>query len=76
VRDEFSQKTLEVLAKRVGVRCSNPGCRKVTTGPRSDANRGGTPETYAYTQPVRVTLYRRGLPPVSVEHVFKELRNF
>jgi hypothetical protein len=39
MRDNFSQKTLDVLAKRVGVRCSNPGCRKLTTGPRSDSDR-------------------------------------
>jgi hypothetical protein len=39
VRDEFSQKTLDVLAKRVGVRCSNPACRRLTTGPRSDSAR-------------------------------------
>jgi hypothetical protein len=38
-RDDFSKKTLDVLAKRVGVRCSNPSCRKLTTGPRTDANR-------------------------------------
>jgi hypothetical protein len=37
--DEFSQKTIDILAKRVGVRCSNPGCRKLTTGPRSDTSR-------------------------------------
>jgi hypothetical protein len=39
MRDDFSHRTLDVLAKRVGVRCSNPGCRKPTTGPRSDTNR-------------------------------------
>jgi hypothetical protein len=39
MRHEFSQKTLDVLAKRVGVRCSNPGCRKLTTGPRNDTSR-------------------------------------
>jgi hypothetical protein len=39
VRDDFSQQTLDILAKRVGVRCSNPGCRKLTTGPRSDSSR-------------------------------------
>ena len=39
MRDEFSQKTLDVLAKRVGVRCSNPACRRLTTGPRSDSAR-------------------------------------
>ena len=33
-RDDFSRKTLDTLAKRVGVRCSNPACRKLTTGPR------------------------------------------
>ena len=39
VRDDFSQQTLDILAKRVGVRCSNSGCRKLTTGPRSDSSR-------------------------------------
>ena len=34
VRDDFSKPTLDILAKRVGVRCSNPACRKLTTGPR------------------------------------------
>jgi len=36
VRDDFDLKTKEILAKRVGYRCSNPGCRKLTSGPRSD----------------------------------------
>lgn len=39
MRDDFTQQTLDILAKRVGVRCSNPGCRKLTTGPRSDSSR-------------------------------------
>lgn len=29
-RDDFSAKTKELLANRVGMRCSNPGCRKLT----------------------------------------------
>lgn len=37
MRDDFSQKTLDILAKRVGHRCSNPSCRKLTTGPRSES---------------------------------------
>ena len=37
MRDDFSQQTLDILAKRVGIRCSNPSCRKLTTGPRSDS---------------------------------------
>jgi hypothetical protein len=28
--------TKEALARRAGYRCSNPGCRKLTSGPRSD----------------------------------------
>ncbi len=39
IRDDFTQATLDTLAKRVGVRCSNPRCRKLTTGPRSDATK-------------------------------------
>lgn len=35
-RDEFPSNVRDVLAKRVGVRCSNPSCKKLTTGPRSD----------------------------------------
>ncbi len=36
-RDDFSKQTLDTLAKRVGVRCSNPSCRKLTTGPRTES---------------------------------------
>lgn len=39
MRDEFNRDTVDVLAKRVGVRCSNPSCRRVTTGARSDTQR-------------------------------------
>ncbi len=35
MRDDFSKDTLDILAKRVGVRCSNPACHKPTTGPRT-----------------------------------------
>ena len=37
-RDEFSKQTQDTLAKRVGVRCSNPMCRKLTTGPRTESH--------------------------------------
>lgn len=36
-RDDFSKQTLDVLAKRVGVRCSSPSCKKLTTGPRTES---------------------------------------
>ncbi|MDP8227634.1 MAG: hypothetical protein P9L89_08365 [Candidatus Celaenobacter polaris] len=39
MRDDFSLQTLDILAKRVGIRCSNPGCRKLTTGPRSESTK-------------------------------------
>jgi hypothetical protein len=39
VRDDFPQAVLDVLAKRVGVRCSSPSCRKLTIGPRSESAR-------------------------------------
>jgi hypothetical protein len=32
VRDDFSKRTIDTLAKRVGYRCSNPGCRTQTVG--------------------------------------------
>jgi len=38
MRDDFNKQVIDALAKRVGVRCSNPGCRKLTTGPRNDSH--------------------------------------
>jgi hypothetical protein len=36
MRDDFSLKTKEILVKRVANRCSNPGCRQLTSGPQED----------------------------------------
>jgi hypothetical protein len=36
VRDDFLLAVKEVLAKRVGFRCSNPECRQLTAGPQED----------------------------------------
>lgn len=36
MRDDFTKPVVETLAKRVGSRCSNPGCRKMTSGPHSE----------------------------------------
>jgi hypothetical protein len=36
MRDEFSAGTKQLLANRVGHRCSNPSCRQSTSGPQSD----------------------------------------
>jgi hypothetical protein len=35
-RDDFSSKTIDILAKRVGYLCSNPACRKGTVGSHAD----------------------------------------
>lgn len=37
MRDDFSQKTKDILAKRVGYHCSNPDCRHMTIGPGKTA---------------------------------------
>lgn len=37
-RDDFSKKVKEEMAYRVGCRCSNPKCRKITCGPKESAN--------------------------------------
>ncbi len=39
MRDDFSLRTKETLAKRVGFRCSNPRCRGATSGPHSAAEK-------------------------------------
>jgi len=36
MRDDFPVAVKELLAKRVAQRCSNPGCRKPTSGPQDD----------------------------------------
>lgn len=36
MRDEFENKTKDILAKRVGFLCSNPDCQRTTTGPSTD----------------------------------------
>jgi hypothetical protein len=36
MRDDFPKPVVETLAKRVGNRCSNPGCRKRTSGPHTE----------------------------------------
>jgi hypothetical protein len=36
MRDDFPLPVKEVLSKRVGNRCSNPGCRQSTSGPQED----------------------------------------
>ncbi|NLU91350.1 hypothetical protein [Chitinophaga sp. Ak27] len=35
MRDNFPKLIREILAKRVSFRCSNPNCKKITTGPHS-----------------------------------------
>lgn len=40
MRDDFSSKTKDALARRAGMRCSNPACRRLTNGPAS------TPQNY------------------------------
>jgi hypothetical protein len=34
-RDDFSKETKDILAKRVGLQCSNPNCRRPTSGPQT-----------------------------------------
>jgi hypothetical protein len=38
-RDDFSKRTIEVLADRAGNRCANPNCRQPTSGPRTDTDK-------------------------------------
>ena len=38
-RDDFSQKTKDILCERVGGKCSNPACRCETKGPHSNSNK-------------------------------------
>lgn len=38
-RDDFRPEVKDLLAKRVGMRCSNPNCRQVTSGPQEDPHK-------------------------------------
>ena len=39
MRDDFTNKTKDILAKRAGYICSNPHCAKPTIGPNSDQSK-------------------------------------
>jgi hypothetical protein len=39
MRDDFPKSVVEKLAKRVGNRCSNPDCRKLTSGPHTEESK-------------------------------------
>ena len=39
VRDDFTKETKKVLQERVGNCCSNPGCKRLTSGPNYDENK-------------------------------------
>jgi HEAT repeat protein len=39
VRDEFDQKTKDVLSRRAGGKCSNPECRRVTSAPHTSSEK-------------------------------------
>lgn len=67
MRDEFTQATAQRLAKRVGFRCSNPDCRKPTSGPRAD---GGT---VSLGVAAHITAASQGGPRFN-EHLSKEGR--
>lgn len=41
-RDDFTSKTIDILAKRVGYLCSNPDCKRPTIGPNSDPEKATT----------------------------------
>lgn len=41
-RDDFSQATVNTLGRRAGYLCSNPTCRKHTSGPNSSDNKSTT----------------------------------
>lgn len=36
-RDEFEQRTKDILSRRVGNRCSNPNCHMLTSGPHTES---------------------------------------
>ena len=39
MRDDFTKEVIDVLARRVNLRCSMPSCRKGTAGPRTEPER-------------------------------------
>jgi hypothetical protein len=39
MREDFKADVKELLAKRAGMKCSNPNCRRPTSGPQEDPNK-------------------------------------
>lgn len=38
-RDDFTEATKRLLAERVGYRCSNPCCKRLTIGPQQEGKK-------------------------------------
>lgn len=47
-RDEFTQKTKQILANRVGVKCSNPDCRETIRKTIATARKNSHYGTYLH----------------------------
>lgn len=47
-RDDFTQTTIDTLAKRAGYRCSVPGCHRLTVGPAAEADKAFNQGTAAH----------------------------
>ena len=56
-RDDFSQKTKDILAKRVGYNCSNPDCMRPTVGPKQ-----GQDSALSLGQAAHITAAAKGGP--------------
>jgi len=66
MRDEFSQVTKELLARRVAYRCSNPSCSAITCGPHTEPSRSVNLGVAAHITAAAVggPRYNAGLAPV------------
>src|SRR5579864_6597935 len=53
MRDEFKPDVKDILAKRVGMRYSNPNCRQPTCGPQEESSKVLNIGVAAHIQPLR-----------------------
>lgn len=58
-RDDFTEATKKLLAKRVGYICSNPFCRRVTVGPQIGGEKTVNIHTYVQLLQVEKDMIRK-----------------
>jgi hypothetical protein len=70
MRDDFNSQIKDTLSKRVGLRCSNPNCRALTSGPNSSEDKATNIGVAAHITAASIKGPRYDASMTSVERSF------